>query len=103
MLLPSLFRRLRCRMYILEIWIFSFLPIVGYCSAVVMEIWIVNLCSYAEDCCDGVVIFLIAGTEIFGFLFHVLDRRADVALILCVLIYCRLVLVHAVQPDACFP
>jgi hypothetical protein len=36
-----------------------------------MEIWIVGLCSCAEDCCDDVVIFLLGETEIFGFFLRI--------------------------------
>jgi hypothetical protein len=59
-------------MYIAVIWIVDLLlRALGYCCVVVTETWIVGFRFHAEDYCDGVVIFLHAGTEIFGFLLHV--------------------------------
>jgi hypothetical protein len=62
--LPSLFRRLHCRMRILGIWISGFLHVVGCCNTTMMGIWIVGLCACTEDCCDSVVIFRLVGIEI---------------------------------------
>jgi hypothetical protein len=65
--LPSLFNRHHCHMHILGIWISGFLPDVGCCSALVMEIAIFDLCFYAEDYCDGVVTCLCSGIDTCGF------------------------------------
>jgi hypothetical protein len=85
-------------MYITGIWIVDFLLLaLGYCCVVVTKTWIISLCFYAEDCCDGVVMLPCAGIEIFGFL---LD---DVVLRPLPLVCFLLVLILAVRLDAYFP
>jgi hypothetical protein len=64
---PSLFHRPRNHVCTLEIWIVGFLCVVDYCSALVMEIMIFNLCFCAEDYCVGVVTYLCSGIETCGF------------------------------------
>jgi hypothetical protein len=62
-----------------------------------MEILIVDLCFYADDCCDGLVIFPCAAIEICGF------SHGDVVLRLLLLAYFLLILILAMLPDACTP
>jgi hypothetical protein len=54
-------------MHISGIWIFGFLPAMGCCSALVMEIAIFDLYSCAEDYCGGVVTCLCLGIGTCGF------------------------------------
>jgi hypothetical protein len=88
--LPSLFHRHHCRMHILGIWISSFLPVVGCCSALVIEIANFDLCFYAEDYCDGVVTCLCSGIDTCRF------PCDDAVLRLLILTYLLLTLVLAV-------
>jgi hypothetical protein len=78
-------------MGILGIWISGFLPAMGCCSILVMEIVIFDLCFCAEDYCDGVVTCLCSVIETCGF------PHDDVVLCLLLLAYLLLDLVLAVQ------
>jgi hypothetical protein len=77
-------------MRISGIWIYGFLPAVGYCSTLVIEIVIIDLYSCAEDYCDGMTTCLCSRIETCGF------PRDDAMLRLLLLAYLLLALVLAV-------